>query len=391
MIVVAGKNNIAVHALEVLVGKLGAENVAVVPNEDDSGVDGHQRSLVKSAKHLNVTVTTLSEVQANKNLLCFIALEYDKLVKPGKFNTERLYNIHFSYLPKYKGMYTSFWPIYHGDNSSGVTLHKIDSGIDTGDIVGQLKFKINSQDRCSDLYENYIKYAIILFDQYVEQLIGTNLIGKSQAKFGSTYYSKNSINYSNVEIGLNVTAWQLQRLVYGYSFRPFQLPVLFGRKITDVTITSEKSSFRPGEILDESEGSMLISTVDYNAVLHFDNLDEIIEKIETAPLQWIKSNIHNIAGINDRNSKGWSLIIVAAYFGRIDVVKYLISLGANVNDTNYKGTTVLMYAKDYSLRSKDVTLFKLLLNHGSDVALKDYSGKQLVDYLNCEERQFLGI
>ena len=59
---------------------------------------------------------------------------------PKNFLNARLYNIHFSYLPAYKGMFTSALPIKNGEVDSGVTLHKIESGIDTGDIIDQIKF-----------------------------------------------------------------------------------------------------------------------------------------------------------------------------------------------------------------------------------------------------------
>ena len=37
-------------------------------------------------------------------------------------------------------------PIFNGEKYSGVTIHKIDNGIDTGEIIYQLKFKINFGD-----------------------------------------------------------------------------------------------------------------------------------------------------------------------------------------------------------------------------------------------------
>ena len=48
-------------------------------------------------------------------------------------------------------MYTSYWPIKNGEKKSGVTLHKIDSGIDTGDIISQLSFDID-EDTLFSLY-----------------------------------------------------------------------------------------------------------------------------------------------------------------------------------------------------------------------------------------------
>ena len=36
---------------------------------------------------------------------------------------------------------------------------------------------------------------------------------------------------------------------------------------------------------------------------------------------------------------------MAAYHGRLDLIKFLLENGANINDRNFKGTTVLMYVK----------------------------------------------
>lgn len=71
--------------------------------------------------------------------LIFISLEFDKIVNPDLFKDARLYNIHFSLLPSYKGMYTSAIPILNGEEMVGVTFHEIDKGIDTGNIIAQKK------------------------------------------------------------------------------------------------------------------------------------------------------------------------------------------------------------------------------------------------------------
>ena len=72
----------------------------------------------------------------------FISLEFDKIINTSLFKTTNLFNIHFSLLPRYKGMYTSILPILNGDKISGVTLHKIDRGIDTGDIIDKCSFRL---------------------------------------------------------------------------------------------------------------------------------------------------------------------------------------------------------------------------------------------------------
>lgn len=46
-------------------------------------------------------------------------------------------NIHNAPLPKYRGMLPNFWQLYHNEKESGITVHRINTGIDTGDIIAQ--------------------------------------------------------------------------------------------------------------------------------------------------------------------------------------------------------------------------------------------------------------
>ena len=72
-------------------------------------------------------------------------------------------NFHFSLLPKYRGCHTNFYQILNGEKYSGVSLHKIDKGIDTGDIIDQVKFKVRLNDTAYDNYKLLMKYSHILF------------------------------------------------------------------------------------------------------------------------------------------------------------------------------------------------------------------------------------
>ena len=78
--------------------------------------------------------------------------------------------------------------------------------------------------------------------------------------------------------------------------------------------------------------------------------------------------------------------MVAAYNAQFDIAKYLISLGSDINARNYNGTTVIMYAKDGMLNSKDERLFNYLLDEGANPYLKDYSGKNLFEYIGEDLR-----
>ena len=63
----------------------------------------------------------------------------------------KIINLHISYLPWNKGMYPNMWSIID-DTPKGVTIHLIDEGIDTGDILFQCEVKIEDEDTLSSSY-----------------------------------------------------------------------------------------------------------------------------------------------------------------------------------------------------------------------------------------------
>ena len=54
-------------------------------------------------------------------------------------------NLHTSFLPFNRGMHPNFWSHYE-NTPSGVTIHHIDSGIDTGDIIVQKRVNFSSSE-----------------------------------------------------------------------------------------------------------------------------------------------------------------------------------------------------------------------------------------------------
>ena len=105
----------------------------------------------KFARKNKYKLTKINNLYTIDNLI-FISIEYESIINIDKFLSKELFNFHFSLLPKYRGCHTNFFQIYNGEKISGVTLHKIDNGIDTGPIIDQLKFSINKN---SNAYKNY--------------------------------------------------------------------------------------------------------------------------------------------------------------------------------------------------------------------------------------------
>ena len=308
-----------------------------------------------------------------------------------KFPKNRVFNIHFSNLPDYKGMYTSLWPILNGDCVAGVSLHQIDAGIDTGDVIASKTFEVNEKCRSYDHYKKYNENAIELFDENIDQVLAGDFQAIPQSYYRARYFSNKSFDFSAINLDFNSTAWQVQRQIYAYSFRPYQLVRYKNKKVVEIEISTRKSSAKAGVVIEEKPDLVKVSAIDFDITLFFDKLDELLIELPNFTVVDLKRALKHICGINDQNDLGWSAIIVAAYHGRLDLIKFLLENGANINDRNIKGTTVLMYAKDFCLKTKNGELFNYLLSQGADISLCDYNGKTVLDYLPSNQSDILGL
>lgn len=61
------------------------------------------------------------------------------------------FNLHYSLLPKWRGAAPVQWSIFHGDRETGVSVFKIDKGLDTGSLVMQVPTVIEPGENASRL------------------------------------------------------------------------------------------------------------------------------------------------------------------------------------------------------------------------------------------------
>ncbi len=381
IICIAGKNDIAVEILKYLLSESVSKNeIIVISNKTDNESDNWQRSLLKLAKEEKIKIVKLEEAYNIENLL-FLSLEFDKIIKPLKFNTKKLFNIHFSLLPKYKGMYTSIMPILNNETYSGVTFHNIDKGIDTGEIVVQSIFKIDIMDNARSLYHKYIKEGIILVKQCVDKICEKKYLECIVQDYTlSTYYSKSAINFDNIYIDLCQTSISIHNQIRAYNFREYQIPKIFNHQIISSKILNSSSSDKVGKILYENDISFVISTIDKNLVLYKDKVKDMFLACENNSIELVNRLIQIPNIIDVQNQEGWSALIIAIYNNNKEIVKNLIINGTNLSITNFKGTTPLMYAKSAYIKHGDDNIIKLLISLGANVYEEDYKNKNVLDY-----------
>ena len=388
-ICIAGKNSIAIAGLSYVLDNYSKKaTIYALCDKNDLGQDSWQPSYKKFAIDYGVEILELEDLYEIENLY-FISLEYFRLVDPEKFKTSNLFNIHFSILPAYKGMYTSAHPILNGEKISGCTIHKIDAGIDTGAIISQIDFNLSVDNNCKELYEKYLFYGQELAFNTIDSLIAGTFKSTEQPLEGSSYYSKKTIDYSNLAIDLTQKSSEVSKQLRAYTFRDYQLPVInnldiFGHLITDVSSTEV-----PGSIVEANKDYLVIATDDFNMNLYIDKLLPLVEAVEKNNQEELQSILRsNPFLIDEKDKRGWTPLIISSFNGYNGMTDILLASGANPNKPNPKGTVPLMYAKDYALQTGDLHCLEVLLEWGADKTHKDIFRKTIYDYLDKNSKYY---
>ena len=165
-ILFAGTPDIAADTLRVLVSdpRFAQFEVAGVLTREDAP-QGRKRILTPSAvavtanefgipviKANRLTVDTEREISATEAEFA-IVVAYGVILKASSLNALPLgwYNLHYSLLPSYRGAAPVQRALFAGDASTGVTLFKLDAGMDTGPVLNMVETQIQPDETAADL------------------------------------------------------------------------------------------------------------------------------------------------------------------------------------------------------------------------------------------------
>jgi len=119
----------------------------------------------------------------------FIVIAYGKKLPKTVLNIPvyGAYNVHFSLLPRWRGAAPVNWAVLSGDVETGITIMKMDEGLDTGDILLQEKVYINNNETAVDVFEKLIPLGVKLLLKSIEMIEKGNVILTKQDEKYATY------------------------------------------------------------------------------------------------------------------------------------------------------------------------------------------------------------
>lgn len=124
-------------------------------------------------------------------------------------------NVHASLLPKYRGAAPIQWAVINGDKVSGVTIMRMDVGLDTGDIIETAETEISPEETGGSLFDKLEKLGAKLLVETMEKIEnGTarytkqeesqaSHVGMIDKSMGNIDWKKSAVEIENLIRGLN--------------------------------------------------------------------------------------------------------------------------------------------------------------------------------------------
>src|SRR5690606_25626244 len=141
---------------------------------------------VYSSEHIirknNIKIINIKNINSRESLDHLRSLNIDvifSIAASQVFKKELLalpkkgcFNIHTSKLPKNRGMMPNFWSLYNydKDDTSAITIHKMNEKLDDGEILIQHEFKLNPQESLDQLIRRTKKLSAQLFLKAIDIL-----------------------------------------------------------------------------------------------------------------------------------------------------------------------------------------------------------------------------
>ena len=120
-------------------------------------------------------------------------------------------NVHASFLPRWRGAAPIQASIMNGDEYTGITIMKMDAGIDTGPILLQEKVKLDPEETYSTLSEKLAVLGGPLLLKALPQYFDGTLLPQNQPETDSTYASM--ISKEDGKLDFSQSATEIDRKV----------------------------------------------------------------------------------------------------------------------------------------------------------------------------------
>lgn len=192
--------------------KLTPPPVKVLATEN--GIPVYQPKSLKKGEDAEEIYKTLCEIKPD----VIVVAAYGKLLGQNILDLPKYgcINVHGSLLPKYRGAAPIQWSIINGEKETGITIMKMELGLDSGDMLSSVKTEIGENETAASLHDRLAKMGAELLVDTLSKLDEITPIAQDESK--QCYAPMLSREMSSIDFSKD--AYSVHKLICGFSDWP---------------------------------------------------------------------------------------------------------------------------------------------------------------------------
>ncbi|CAI8958539.1 10-formyltetrahydrofolate:L-methionyl-tRNA(fMet) N-formyltransferase [Pseudomonas donghuensis] len=268
-IVFAGTPEFAAEHLKALIDS--PYDVVAVYTQPDRPAGRGQKLMPSAVKQLAVDngiqvlqPPTLRNAEAQAELAALqpdlmVVVAYGLILPQAVLDIPRLgcINSHASLLPRWRGAAPIQRAIEAGDSESGVTVMRMEAGLDTGPMLLKVSTPISASDTGGTLHDRLAEMGPPAVLEAVAGLAAGTLQGEVQDDSLATYAHK--LNKDEARLDWSRPAVELERLIRAFNPWPICHSTLNGEAVKVLAANLSTGSGAPGEILSASKDGLIVA------------------------------------------------------------------------------------------------------------------------------------
>ena len=169
-------------------------------------------------------------------------------------------NSHASLLPRWRGAAPIQRAVEAGDTESGVTVMRMEAGLDTGPMLLKVATPISAEDTGDSLHDRLAQMGPPAVVQAIAGLADGSLQGEVQNDALATYAHK--LNKDEARLDWCRPAVELERLIRAFNPWPVCHSTLDGESVKVLAANVAAGKGEPGEILSASKDGLVVACGD---------------------------------------------------------------------------------------------------------------------------------
>jgi methionyl-tRNA formyltransferase len=164
-------------------------------------------------------------------------------------------NLHASLLPKYRGAAIIQAAILNGDEQTGLTIIKMDKGLDTGQILAQTIIKIENNDTAETLYDKLSAMGADFTVETIKKYLAGKITPREQDSSQASYVKV--LKKSDGLIDWKKSAIEIERFIRAMNSWPMAWTWQDGKQVKIISAQNqpiEINSYKPGKTFKYNNG-----------------------------------------------------------------------------------------------------------------------------------------